>query len=115
MAVISRGLYLSVTSGALAATASVFGKLAMSPSICCHLFNAWYQLIGVFNDGNNWCHSSDTSLMLRSFQAVMFVAMIITNLLMWTQFTKALKEYTNSLHVIVVNTSTNFFLTVNNF
>ncbi|CAG2175316.1 unnamed protein product, partial [Oppiella nova] len=109
--VISSGLYYSLTSGALASTASFFGKLSMSPSICCHLFNSGYQLSGVSNGGNDWCHSSHTSLALKTFQMFMFGAMIVTNLLMWTQFTKALKRYTNSLHVIVVNTSTNFFIT----
>ncbi|KAI1297914.1 hypothetical protein HDE_04430 [Halotydeus destructor] len=94
-----QGFTHSVLSGIMAATASLFGKLAMDSDALGHLvpylvkgdqkLGHWYTVI----------------------RALLLVLMVLTNTVMWTMFTKALVKSRTSLEATVVNTAANFIFT----
>ncbi|XP_022663711.1 uncharacterized protein LOC111266777 [Varroa jacobsoni] len=106
----SQGLLPAVLSGLLAALSSVLGKLAMarddSERVCMGSVQAWLGDDREPVEAHYICESA-----LALVRGTLFALMILSNMVMWTVFTRALRLSTATLEVTVVNLAANFFFT----
>lgn len=107
-----RGQVYAVTSGLLAALASLCGKFAMASTEAQDLCEAALLLVR-----NEESITADNQIDAMCGQYLMFVRLLFfalmvgVNCLMWTTFTKALRFSTTSLEATITNTAANFFFT----
>lgn len=100
-----KGFKYSVSSGCLAATASLLGKLAMSSGQLLEMIDSVASRFAIA------INSTAIHDYMPLFQIALFILMILTNGLMWTTFTKALAASRTTIEATVVNTASNFVVT----
>ncbi|XP_076043900.1 transmembrane protein 42 [Oratosquilla oratoria] len=107
-----KGQIYAVSSGLLAALASLCGKYAVASSeaheLCLDLLAYWYE------DNEDEYHLSSQLCQnygLYYIHATFLVLMISINCVMWTTFTKALNYSSTSIEATITNTAANFFFT----
>ncbi|RXG68365.1 hypothetical protein Avbf_03931 [Armadillidium vulgare] len=105
-----KGQAYAVTSGLIAAVASLCGKYAVARNEAKDLCEITLRFWELYSKENQvFC---DQYLLL--WRGGFFVLMFLFNCVMWTTFTKALRFTSTSLEATIINTASNFFFTVSN-
>ncbi|XP_015908978.1 transmembrane protein 42 [Parasteatoda tepidariorum] len=108
-----KGITFSLLSGLLAATASLCGKLSMAAeqtlSLCEQFMQHFYPISS--HKELDYTYSPFCQNTLFWTRVGFFIAMMLSNLLMWTLFSKALVVCSTTLEATVTNTAANFFFT----
>jgi hypothetical protein len=93
-----KGLVYAMSAGLCASLASVFGKMAVNSTHIQGLMEYFPLVIS-------------PEVITNFLRLVSFALIFACNALMWNFFAKSL-DCTNSIQAVVVNTATNFFVTV---
>ncbi|KAL7648725.1 UNVERIFIED_CONTAM: hypothetical protein RMT77_000633 [Armadillidium vulgare] len=102
-----KGQAYAVTSGLIAAVASLCGKYAVARNEAKDLCEITLRFWELYSKENQvFC---DQYLLL--WRGGFFVLMFLFNCVMWTTFTKALRFTSTSLEATIINTASNFFFT----
>ncbi|KFM82192.1 Transmembrane protein 42, partial [Stegodyphus mimosarum] len=106
-----KGITFSLISGFLAATASLCGKFSMAAEetlVFCE--SLMQKLPGADAKKTNvFTYTPVCENVLFVTRVGFFLAMLLSNALMWTLFTKALRICSTTLEATVTNTAANFF------
>ncbi|XP_054707831.1 uncharacterized protein LOC129217539 [Uloborus diversus] len=108
-----KGITYSLMSGFLAASASLCGKFSMAAEQTLILCESVVQkLQGMDNNAENvYSFAPVCQNMIVFTRMGFFLAMLLSNGVMWTLFTKALRTSSTTLEATVTNTAANFFFT----
>ncbi|GFQ77457.1 transmembrane protein 42 [Trichonephila clavata] len=107
-----KGITFSLLSGFLAATASLCGKFSMAAEkalMFCETFME--NLPSADNKKTSFSVTPVCQNVLFITRVGFFLAMLLSNALMWTFFTKALRLSATTLEATITNTAANFLFT----
>ncbi|GIY05325.1 transmembrane protein 42 [Caerostris extrusa] len=107
-----KGITFSLLSGFLAATASLCGKLSMAAEKTLMLCEMFLENLPAANARkNNFTYSPVCQNILLFTRVGFLFAMVISNILMWTIYSKALRLTTTVLEAAITNLAANFLFT----
>lgn len=92
----------------MAATSSLCGKFSMAAQ---HVLLLCENVSQLFFESDEFSYNAFCQNFIVLTRIGFFVAMILSNVLMWTLFTKALRLCSTTLEASVTNTAANFFFT----
>lgn len=96
-------VHYAIISGVLAACGSLFGKFSTSEKEALIVYR--------FSVDSLELTFTEDSVMITIIRIGFFVLMILSNVVMWTFFTRALSTSSTTIEVIICNTAMNFFTT----